>query len=112
VVTLIGWQVAGLAGALLATAAFTGPAFLVAYGASQLRERWHAVGWYKTIERGIAPITVGLIVASGWLLTDVAGRNWQSYLITAVTAACILFTRINPLIALFAAAVLGLTGII
>lgn len=112
VVTLIGWQVAGLSGALVATAAITGPAFAVAYAASHVWERWNSVGWYKTFERGIVPITVGLIVASAWLLTNASGFGWLNYVITALTAACVLFTRINPLIALAAAAVLGITGVI
>ncbi|PVE24889.1 chromate transporter [Microvirga sp. KLBC 81] len=112
VVTLIGWHVAGVPGALVATTAMTGPAFIVAYGAAQVWERWHRVQWYKTFERGVVPITVGLIAASGWLLTSASGFSLVNYLITAATVACVLFTRINPLIALSGAALLGLTGMI
>lgn len=112
IVTLIGWHVAGIPGALVTTAAMTGPAFVIAYGASRAWERWNSVSWYKTFERGVVPVTVGLITASGWLLTDASGFSWKNYLITAVTVACVLFTKINPLIALAAAAALGLTGMI
>jgi chromate transporter len=112
VVTLIGWQVAGVPGALVATAAITGPSFMLTYGASQAWKRWHSVGWYKIFERGIVPITVGLVAASGWLLTNAAGYGWQNYVITAITVACVLFTRINPLAVLAAAAVLGFLEII
>jgi chromate transporter len=112
VVTLIGWQVAGVPGALVTTFAMTGPAFVVAYSASRAWERWHRVQWYKAFERGVVPVTVGLIAASGCVLTEAAALSWVNYLITAVTAACVLFTRINPLVALSAAAVLGLSGLI
>ncbi len=112
IVTLIGWHVAGVPGALVATAAMTGPAFIIAYSASHAWERWNSVPWYKAFERGVVPITVGLIAASGWLLTDASGYSCANYLITAATVACVLFTKINPLIALTAAAVLGLTGMI
>jgi chromate transporter len=112
IVTLIGWHVAGVPGALIATVAMTGPAFILAYGASQAWERWHKVQWYKTFERGVVPITVGLIAASGCLLTSASGYGWANYLITAATVACVLFTRINPLIVLSGAALLGLTGML
>jgi chromate transporter len=110
VITLIGWEVAGLSGALVATAGMTGPAFVLTYGVSRLWQRWQNLSWYKTFERGIVPITVGLVTASGWLLTTAAGSSWASYLVTAATAGCLLFTRINPLMLLAAAAVLGLAG--
>ncbi len=112
VITLIGWEVAGLQGAVVATAGMTGPAFVLTYGASRLWQRWRDLSWYRTFERGIVPITVGLITASAWLLTTAAGASWLSYLVTATSAACLLLTRVNPLLVLAAASVLGVAGLI
>ncbi len=110
IVTLIGWETAGLAGAAVATLAICSPAFVVTYCASRVWSRWNQFGWYKVFERGIAPITIGLILASGWLLTVSASVGPGSYVVTAVTAAAVLFTRLNPLVLLAAAGFLGLAG--
>lgn len=113
VVTVIGWRVAGFAGAMTATAAMTVPAFGLAYAAARARARWNQMGWYKKFERGAAPITIGLITAAGCLLTlAVAKDSWLSYAITAGMAAVIIFTKFNPLIFLAVAAVLGLLGFV
>jgi chromate transporter len=82
------------------------------YGASKVWARWNELPWYKTFERGVGPISVGLIVASGWLLTSAAAAGPASYLVTAGTAAFVLITRANPLYALAIAAVLGLVGLV
>ncbi|GGE27699.1 chromate transporter [Agaricicola taiwanensis] len=113
VVTVIGWRVAGLAGALVATGAMTIPAFGLAYFAARFRQRWHMLDWYKRLERGAAPVTIGLIASAGCLLTlAVAQESWMSYAITAGMAAVIALTRLNPLIFLGVAAGLGLLGLV
>jgi chromate transporter len=112
VVTLIGWHVAGFVGALVATVGMLGPAGMVTYAASRLWVRWNRLAWYRTFERGVAPVTVGLILAGGWLLTSVAAAGPASYAVTAGTAALVLLTRANPLIALGIAAALGFAGMV
>ncbi len=112
VVTLIGWHVAGLAGALVATVGILGPAGALTYVASKLWTRWNQLAWYRTFERGVVPVTVGLILAGGWLLTEAAAAGPMSYVVTAGTAALVLLTRVNPLIALGVAAALGLAGLV
>jgi chromate transporter len=104
VVTLIGWHVAGLAGALVATVGILGPAGVLTYVASQF--------WARTFERGLVPITVGLILAGGWLLTSAAATGPMSYLVTAGTALIVLLTRAHPLLALASAAALGVAGFV
>lgn len=110
IVTLIGWETAGLAGAAVATLAICSPAFAVTYCASRVWSRWNQFGWYKVFERGIGPITMGLILASGWLLTVSAGAGVGSYFVTGATAAAALFTRLNPLVFLAVAGVIGVAG--
>ena len=112
VVTLIGWHVAGPAGALVATTAMLAPAAALTYGASKVWARWNQFAWYRTFERGLVPVTVGLILAGGWLLASAAAASTVSYLVTAGTAAFVLFTRANPLFALAIAAALGLAGLV
>jgi len=72
VVGLIGWQVAGLKGMLVATLAMTGPAGLIAYGFSRFRRRLAGARWLRLTEAGLVPIAVGLILASGVILGQAA----------------------------------------
>jgi len=112
VVTLIGWHVAGLAGALVATAGILGPSGVLTYVASRAWARWNQLAWYRTFERGLVPVTVGLGLAGGWLLTSAAATSPASYLVTAGTAAFVLLTRAHPLFALGIAAALGVIGLV
>src|SRR5947209_6502272 len=63
--TLIGWKVAGLAGALTTTLALYLPSSLLVYGAARLWGRWRGSIWHTAVERGLAPIAAGLILAGG-----------------------------------------------
>src|ERR1700756_3663240 len=63
--TLIGWKVAGVAGALDATIAFYLPSSLLVYAAARLWGRWRGSVWHSAVERGLAPIAAGLILAGG-----------------------------------------------
>lgn len=110
VVTLIGWRVAGGLGALVATVAVSTPSFLITYGASRI---WRSVSgkvWYRVCERGMAPVTIGLILSSGLLLSTVAIDHWGSLAITVLTVLSLLKWRNSPLIALALAALAGLAG--
>jgi chromate transporter len=109
-VTLIGWQVSGLGGALAATAAICGPATVIAYVVSRLSTQWQHLRWFKTLRGGLVPVTTGLMIASAWLLTAASGHSALSYVITAGTALAMLTTRINPLWLLAAAGGMGVAG--
>lgn len=111
VVTLIGWRVAGALGAMVATVAVSTPSFLIAYGASRLWRRVNGRAWYRVCERGMAPVTIGLILSSGLLLSQVAVDRWGSLAIIALTVLSLLKWRNSPLIALGCAALAGLAGL-
>jgi len=111
-VALIGWKAAGMLGAFVAMSAISGPAFLLAYGMARVTEVWGSLNWFKILQDGLAPITVGLIAASAWLLTDAAAQSWRSYVVTGATAAIVLTTRIHPLWLFAAAAAAGLLGLV
>jgi chromate transporter len=112
VVTLIGWEVAGALGALLATIAACLPTLIMAFGMSKVWSRYSKLDWYRTFERGVAPFAVGLIIATAWILTEAAARRWQDYLITIGTVVFIMMTRRSPLIPLAIAGALGAAGLI
>src|SRR5579871_4763645 len=63
IVALIGWQVAGIPGAIAATLAIYLPPSLLFYGLARLW-RLHSFGrWRDRLARGLAPVSVGLVFA-------------------------------------------------
>ena len=108
--TLVGWKAAGLAGALVATAAMCAPSCLLTYWVAKLWDRFREARWRRALATGLAPVTVGLVAATFWLLARTADRDVRLEMVTAVTLAIAYFTRLNPLWSLAAAAGLGLLG--
>lgn len=107
VVGLIGWQVAGLAGMLVATAAMTLPSGLLAFAFSRLRSRLAGSARMALFEQGLVPIAIGLILASGLLLAQAASTGWLPVAMVAASVLVVWRTRVNPLWVLGAGAVLG-----
>ncbi|MEN3930479.1 chromate transporter [Microvirga sp. W0021] len=112
VVTLIGWQVAGFMGAVVATVAMVLPAFCLTYTVSRLLPRWGSKSWYRLAERGLAPVTVGLVLASAFLLTKTTSDSIGTILITIAAVLYILVAKKNPLHILALGALLGAFGVI
>jgi chromate transporter len=110
--TLVGWKAAGLAGALVATAAICGPSCLITYWAVKLWDRHRGAPWRAVIAAGLAPVTVGLIASSAYLLVRGADHDWRLALLTATSAGIAYFTKLNPLWCLAMAAVLGVSGLV
>ena len=110
VVSLIGWKVAGFAGAVVATAAVCGPSCLLTFAVSGVWQRFRGARWRAAVEEGLVPVTVGLMLAGGYLITLSADDSWSAFAITAVTAAVVLVTRIHPLWLFGAAGLIGLAG--
>jgi chromate transporter len=112
VVSLLGWQVAGLAGAAVATVAMTVPTSVLTYAFARVWERSRDARWRKAIQRGLAPVTVGLMLAAAYLITRAADETAAAYAFTAFTAAVVIATKLHPLWLIALGAVLGLLGVV
>lgn len=112
IVSLVGWKVAGVLGGVVATLAMSGPSSLLTYWVAHAWERFRDAPWRIAIQRGVAPVTVGLILASGYVLTRTADHSWSAYAVTGATLALCLATRLHPLWMLGVAAGLGAFGLI
>jgi chromate transporter len=107
VVGLFGWHVAGITGMFAAMLAMCGPTSILAYAFCRLRGHLQGAMAMRVFERGMVPIAVGLIAASGLLLAQGAA---EAPLAVAISIASTLFvwrSRFSPLWALAAGAVLG-----
>jgi chromate transporter len=110
IVSLIGWKLAGVPGALVATFAMCLPSSLLTFTVARAWQRFGASPWRRVLERGLAPITVGLVLGSGCLLARAAGYGWRSYTLTAVVALATFRSKIHPLWLLGLGGLLGLLG--
>src|SRR5579863_10370809 len=70
--TLIGWKVAGFAGALIATVSFYLPSSLLLFVIAKMWGRWRGSAWHQAVERGMAPIAAGLFLSGGVAVLRVA----------------------------------------
>ncbi len=107
IVALIGQRAAGLAGAAVATAAMFGPSGVFVYFASRLWHRHRHAEWRAKVERGLAPVAIGLVFASALALMRGTETGLTAVAVTAVAAVVLTLTEVNPLIVLLGGGVLG-----
>ncbi|BBE74517.1 chromate transporter [Oharaeibacter diazotrophicus] len=108
-VMVIGHQVAGLAGALAAIAGFFGPSSAIAWGAGRLWNRFAGSPWRAAVERGLAPLVVGLMAAGTIAVARTAIDGAATVAIAvAVFAGVLGLRRLNPALLVLAAGVVGL----
>ncbi len=95
---LIGWKVAGLSGALVATIGLYVPSAFLVYGLARVWQRWRGRAWHDAVERGVAPIAAGLLVSAGIAILR-ASPGGLSIWVAAIAATAILlrWPKLPPL---------------
>ena len=112
IVTLIGYKAAGYFGAILATVCMVVPAGLLVFFVAQFWERAKESPVRHAVEKGLAPLTVGLVLASGYVMGRTADHDWRAYLLTGVCTVIFVYSKTNPLIVVGAAGLLGYFGLL
>jgi chromate transporter len=112
IVTLIGYHVAGLAGALTTTLAMCGPTCVFAFFVGRVWDRFKHARWRIAIQAALVPVSIGLIAASALIVARAVSGSWVAIAVTAVTAAATYRLTLNPLWIFAVAALLGLAGAI
>jgi chromate transporter len=120
IVTLVGYaaglKVGGLPGALLggivATVAMILPAAILVYVLTLFWQKAQKSRLRHAVEKGFAPLTVGLIMASSLVMSRAADHDWRAYSLTAVCTVIFIFTKTNPLIVVLAAGLIGYLGVV
>lgn len=110
IVTLIGYHVAGIAGAGVATVAMCGPTCVLSFFAARTWDRFKDAPWRVAVQAGLVPVSLGLIAASAFVLARVADNNIYGAVVTALTVVVAACTRINPLWLFAAGGLFGLSG--
>jgi chromate transporter len=120
IVTMIGYaaglQVAGIPtailGGVIATVAMIVPAASLMYVVTLFWQKAQRSKWRIAVEKGFAPLTVGLILATSLVMSRAADHDWRAYLLTAICTLIFVRTKTNPLIVVGVAGVIGYFGVV
>jgi chromate transporter len=120
IVTLVGYaaglKTGGVPGAVLggviATVAMIVPAASLVYVVTLFWQRAQESNWRIAVEKGFAPLTVGLILATSLVMSRAADHDWRAYLVAALCTLIFVRTKLNPLVVVAAAGALGYFGVL
>jgi chromate transporter len=112
IVTLIGYSVAGILGALVATLAMCVPTAVLALIVSRFLTRSSQSRWPSIIQAALVPLSIGLMGASGFILARSSDRTVVAVLVTVGAAVLASVTKLNPLWMLVVGGCLGFAGLI
>ncbi|MDZ4056578.1 MAG: chromate transporter [Polynucleobacter sp.] len=109
-VTLIGWHVSGVIGALVATLAICWPSSILIFWLQRWINTMRHERRKQTIQYSAAALAVGLILASAWQIALQINASWVAYGLTLSAAMVASLTRWHPLYLILIGALLGLLG--
>ena len=109
-VALLGWNTAGPAGLVATMAGILLPSSTVAVAVGRYGRRNADRLAVRAFTAGLVPLTVGLLVATGWLLAAPGIQRWASVALVAGTVLVMVRTRASPLWPIAAGAVVGALG--
>ena len=109
------WMLGGL-GLSITMLGILLPITTLTYFATRWAHRNRARRGVRAFKQGMAPVVVGLLVATGWVLavgnTTADAPAWHLYLVTAASALIVWRTRIHLLWLLGVGAALGAAGFV
>jgi chromate transporter len=109
-VAVVGWNVAGLSGVLAALTGSLLPSATLALAASRYSEQRRDARFVRAFTAGLAPLTIGLLLATGWVLTEPIRSSPGALLLVPCTVAALLNSRLSPVWLVAAGALAGALG--
>jgi chromate transporter len=109
-VAVVGWNIAGLAGVAATLAGSLLPSTTLALAAARYGDRYREARAMRAFSAGMAPLTLGLLLATGWVLTAPVRDSWGAMLLVPLTVLLLLKTAVSPIWLVAAGAVVGAMG--
>jgi chromate transporter len=103
----IGEWAAGLLGAIVAVIAFFGPTGLLTLLVGRLWNKLANWPWRKSIQEGLAPVSIGLLLAGCFTFARGAVTGFDTAAIAVGTLLILLRYKINPALLVLVAAIIG-----
>jgi chromate transporter len=95
-VMVIGYKLAGTAGALAVGVSFFLPDCLLTLCANRLWIRFEDSPWRPAVQRGLAPVAIGLMLSGTYAIARLSIRDPITLAIAAVVSAILLWRHVNP----------------
>jgi chromate transporter len=110
-VVLIGYAVAGIPGAIVASAALFWPAALIVFFVGRA---WHGLAghpWRETFARGLAPVVLGLFWAGIFAIGNGGITDPITIAIALAVGAAALFTNVNQALLVVGAGIVAVVAL-
>ena len=111
-VTLIGWHIYGVLGALLATFAIAWPSSILIYFLQRFIMGIKNPVSKQMIQYSAAALAIGLVLSSAWEISLQINHGLTAHLLTLGTIAITCFTRWHPLYLIVIGGAFGALGFI
>ncbi len=115
-VAVLGWNVAGMPGAAAAMAGIMLPSSVLTLTATRWARANRASISVRAFSAGLMPLTLGLIIATGWLLAlpflRAEEHRWGALVLIVATVALTLKTRLGLVWMVLGGGVLGALGFV
>jgi chromate transporter len=105
--SFIGLKLGGIGGAIASALATFAPPCAMYCLSYAFWDPFREMPWQRIARRALAPLTVGLVVADGYVMARAGDEDWTSAAITAGAVALTLRTGLSPLWILMAGGALG-----
>jgi len=109
-VAVVGWNVAGLAGVFATLLGSLLPSTTLALSATRWGDKRKDSRGMRAFTAGLAPLTLGLLLATGWILTEPVRGSLGAMLLVPLAVLGVLKTRLSPVWWVAAGAVAGALG--
>jgi chromate transporter len=94
---VIGYRLAGAAGAAVVGLAFFLPDCILTFFAHRLWHRLAQSRWRTAFQRGLAPIAIGLMLSGTYAVARLSIINLMALMIAAAAFGMLSWRRMNPL---------------
>jgi chromate transporter len=106
-VAVIGYRASGYLGALAALVGFFLPAGLIMFFCGRVWDRFAGSPWKEAVQRGLAPLTIGLMLAGTWVLAKTVILNPSTAVIAVVVTVILLLKHVNPALLILGGGIVG-----
>ena len=110
-VAVLGWNVAGPWGVLATMVGILVPSATLAMAASRWGRARKDTRAVRAFTQGVAPLTLGLLLATGWVLTE-PNRGPGALVLVALTTLVVWRTRVAPIWLVALGALAGAAGLV
>lgn len=110
VAAVIGFNVAGLSGAFATMVGTLLPSSTLTFAVTRYGARNRDALALRAITTGLGPVTIGLLLSTGWILLEPTRHNGVAWLLVAATLWFMLRTRGSPLWPICIGALVGGLG--